>query len=516
MHFDLTPHLRASGAWAAGALAAWLLDGHADLGSQALPLVLAAALASVWWPTWAAAAACVGAAVAFNWWFVTPRGTFEVTLSRDVLLLVTMLGVSMGITLLMARQRRTAALAGVQAQRIGQLYALSERLRQADTAVAACDALARVLPTTRVACLVVNSPTPRVWGTLDANQRDGLNLCCREGKPLGSGTGRYDNQSAWYLPLRGLHAVQGAALLHPPTEWLHQAAERGHAQALCDLLGQTLERLHATTLATQSTRDAQAHALRSTLLAAVSHDHRTPLAAILGAASSLADQGERLSPEQRQRLALAIVDEASHLSRLTDNALQLARLDASADGLRRDWESMEELVGAVLQRVRARDPSRRIHARVDPHLPLVRCDAVLVVQMLENLLDNALKYSAPDTLVEVLCQVEPAALPRPDAPPPALLLAVRDRGPGMPTDTLERLFTVFERGHDARTAAIRGAGVGLALCAAVARAHGSTLTVRPRAHGGTSMELLLPVAPQPPVPPVPLCEPPHEPARPAG
>jgi two-component system sensor histidine kinase KdpD len=454
-----------------------------------LPLVLAAALASVWWPTWAAAAACVGAAVAFNWWFVTPRGTFEVTLSRDVLLLATMLAVSMGITLLMARQRRTAALAGVQAQRIGQLYALSEHLRQADTAVAACEALARVLPPTRVACQVSSTPEPLAWGPMDANQRDGLNLCCREGKPLGRGTGRYDNQPAWYLPLRGLHTVQGAALLHPPADWLPQPAERAHAQALCDLLGQTLERLHATTLATQAARDAQAHALRSTLLTAVSHDHRTPLAAILGAASSLVDQGDRLSPAQRLRLATAIVDEASHLSRLTDNALQLARLDANADGLRRDWESMEELVGAVLQRVRARDPGRRIRARVAPHLPLVRCDAVLVVQMLENLLDNALKYSPADTPVEVLCQA--------DTPPQALLLAVRDRGPGMPADTLERLFTVFERGHDARTAAIRGAGVGLALCAAVARAHGSTLTVRPRKHGGTSLELKLPVDPQP-------------------
>lgn len=503
-------------AWAAGAGAAWLLDGHADLGSQALPLVLAAALASVWWPTWAAAMACVGAAAAFNWLFVAPRGTFEVTLSRDALLLSTMLAVSMGITLLMARQRRTTALARVQAQRIGQLYALSEQLRQADTALAACDALARVLPSTRVACLVTTGPTPRVWGPLDTNQRDGLNLCCREGKPLGRGTGRYDNQPAWYLPLRGVLAVQGAALLHPPTEWLPQPTEREHAQALCDLLGQTLERLHATTLAAQAARDAQAHALRSTLLTAVSHDHRTPLAAILGAASSLVDQGDRLSPEQRQRLARAIVDEASHLSRLTDNALQLARLDATTDGLRRDWESMEELVGAVLQRVRARDPSRRIRARVAPHLPLLRCDAVLVVQMLENLIDNALKYSPPDTLVEVLCKAHPESATPPAAPPAAVLLAVRDRGPGLPADAPQRLFTVFERGQDARTAAIRGAGVGLALCAAVARAHGSTLSVRPRKHGGTSMELLLPVDPQPSAQPAPPSEPAHEPARPAG
>jgi two-component system sensor histidine kinase KdpD len=263
-----------------------------------------------------------------------------------------------------------------------------------------------------------------------------------------------------------------------------------------------MHRALALEAAGQAQAAAQAQRLRYTLLSAISHDHRTPLASILGAASSLRDQGERLSPAQRQRLAGQIVDEAEQLSRLTDNALQLARLDSLAGQLERDWEAPAELVAGVLARVRSRDPQHRLRARLDTPgqpegspLPLLRCNAVLVVQLLENLIDNALKYSPVGSPVEVLCRALPGEL----------LLAVRDRGPGVPPAQRARIFEAFERGT-AGTApgageATRGAGLGLALCRAVAQAHGGSLHYRARAHGGASLECRLPLEAAPSLPP---------------
>jgi two-component system sensor histidine kinase KdpD len=310
----------------------------------------------------------------------------------------------------------------------------------------------------------------------------------RENQAFGPGTGRHEQQGAWYLPMRGRSGSLGAARLALPElpQDAHEAADlRAHAQALCDQMGQALQRAQAARATRQARDAAQATQLRNTLLAAISHDYRTPLATILGAASALQEQAEKLSIEQRRKLAASIVAEADQLSRLTDNALQLARLDNPGLALRTDWESAEEIVGAVLRRLRARDPQRRVRARVEPDLPLLRCDAVLLVQLLDNLVDNALKHSGDEAPVEILVRHLQGRV----------VLAVRDRGPGVGPALRERVFEVYQRGDDSLC---RGAGVGLAVCRAIARAHGGELVYRPRGHGGASFECRLPVAEQPP------------------
>ncbi len=316
-------------------------------------------------------------------------------------------------------------------------------------------------------------------GPADADMRAGLWLCLRQSTPFGPGSGRHEEQAHWYLPMRGRQGSWGAAVTTA-----RRPDAMPHAQALCDQMGQALERAQTLRQAAAALQEAQAQKLRNTLLAAISHDYRTPLATILGAASSLHDQAERLSPEQRRRLATTIVDETTQLARLTDNTLQLARLDTPGLALRLDWESAEELIGAVLRRVHQRDPTRRVKSRVEPGLPLLRCDAVLLVQLLDNLLDNALKYSDPAAPVELLAR----------RVGDELLLAVRDRGPGVPLAQREHIFEVFQRGTGH---APRGAGVGLAVCRAIARAHGGRLTLRQRGHGGSSFECWLPIVEAP-------------------
>jgi two-component system sensor histidine kinase KdpD len=199
-----------------------------------------------------------------------------------------------------------------------------------------------------------------------------------------------------------------------------------------------------------------------------------------------------MTAEQRRRLAATVVEEATQLARLTDNTLQLARLGGTGLALHFDWESAEELVGTAVRRVRQRDPARRVDTHLEDRLPLLRCDAPLLVQLLDNLIDNAFKYGGGGT-VEVVAR-------RADG---TVVIAVQDRGPGVPAEWRERIFEAFQRAPQpaaAAEAARRGAGVGLAVCRAVARAHGGELVLRDRPGGGSSFELSLPVEPMPPPP----------------
>ncbi|QJW83297.1 hypothetical protein HK414_00690 [Ramlibacter terrae] len=167
---------------------------------------------------------------------------------------------------------------------------------------------------------------------------------------------------------------------------------------------------------------------------------------------------------------------------ITDNTLQLVRLE-NAGELHLDWQSVEEIVGAVLARVRARDAAHRIRSHVPPGLPLLRADPVLLAQLLENLLDNALKYTAGAIDLEVGTDGD------------AMEVRVADRGEGLRADSLA--FEPFRRGD---LGARRGSGLGLAVCRAIAQAHGGALAVSRRDGGGSVFSVRLPVVESPPVP----------------
>lgn len=358
-----------------------------------------------------------------------------------------------------------------------QAEALQRRLQEF-TGCSVSLALRRALPTDPDAVPELNE-----IGPLSPEQRAGIRYCLDGARSLGPGTGREEAQPHLYLPLQGRDLVLGVAVLMaeggrrlPP--WM-----LSHAEALCGQCGFAVERRLERERDRDTRERAQAQALNNALLAAISHDYRTPLATIMGAATSLESQADKLNLAQRQQLAQGIVEEVSRLARLTDNTLQLARLGAPGMQLRCDWESAEEIVGTALRRVRRRPEGARVHAHVEPGLQLLWCDALLVSQLLDNLVDNALKYSAADAPVELL--VHRAG---PDA-----LLAVRDRGPGVEPGFRERIFEVFKRGDVGPQGPRAGAGVGLAVCRAIAEAHAGSLRLRPRGHGGTAFEFRLPL-----------------------
>jgi two-component system sensor histidine kinase KdpD len=426
----------------------------------------------------------VVAVVALNFFFIPPRWTFEVDNREHLIALAVMLVVALVISRLATRLRGETELAQLNEWRARQLQTLATELAGAETEVAV-HALGRAALDAAFAGphqLLLADARGDLMGAdvVEPATRDGLRSCMKERAVLGPGTGRWPGLNAWYLPLSDQGEMHGAACVRPALA--ADEAGREHAQALCVLLGQALGRLRMGRAMQAARSEAERQQMQSTFLAAISHDLRTPLAAIVAAASSLQTQRERLDEAAQQRLLQSIVNEADYLGGMSDNTLQLLRLSESGQSLALHWESLEEIVGAVLARLRQRDPARRIRSRVAEGLPLVQADAVLLAQLLSNLLDNALKYSEGE--------VELVASQQGDR----LEVSVKDRGPGVPEAEREKIFQPYVRGD---RAGLRGTGLGLAVCRVIAQAHHGHLLLRPRKGGGSNFCLQLPVLAQP-------------------
>lgn len=461
------------------------LDGRASLTSQAMLYVLALVIVAYTASRTAAVLAAVAAVVCLNFFFIEPRYTLRVDAQENATALLAMLGVALVISHLAGVSRREAEAVRLNERRARQLQALATELADASTAadvhVLVQRDLGRAFPGPCVVALFGADGELHVPAS-HPQLRDGLLACIREAAVLGPGTGRWPGLDAWYLPLKSERHIGGAACIQDVHA--RDVAGLDHAQAICALAGQALWRMKLSASVHAAEEQSQWHKAQNTFLAAISHDFRTPLASIMAAATSLEMQRHKLPPAEQDRLLGTIVGEAAHLVTLTDNTLQLVRLQ-NAGELALDWQSVEEIVGAVLARVRARDVSRRIHSQVAPGLPLIRADSVLLAQLLENLLDNALKYSA-----DVIDLTAGAVDGR-------IEIAIHDRGDGVAASEELAIFEPFRRGDRSGK---RGTGLGLAVCRAIARAHAGELARAARPGGGSSFVLRLPVAQVQPVP----------------
>lgn len=216
------------------------------------------------------------------------------------------------------------------------------------------------------------------------------------------------------------------------------------------------------------------------MLASISHDLRTPLAVIAGASSTLAEHARDLDEEVRTTLARSIEAKARDMSELVSNVLDLMRFEAGQIVLRRDWETLDDLVGSALARAEDRLASHRIDLDIPADLPPLHVDANLVVQTFVNLLDNVEKYTPPGTAVRITARAEDDVV----------RVTVDDEGPGLPRAERGRLFDKFQRGQDEGT--VVGAGLGLAICRAIVRAHGGDIVAGDRPGGGARFQFTLP------------------------
>lgn len=239
--------------------------------------------------------------------------------------------------------------------------------------------------------------------------------------------------------------------------------------------------------------EAEAERIRSALLASISHDLRTPLAVMVGASSTLAEQGERLPAAERAALARSVFDQTREMSEHVSKVLQMTRLETGAIPLERDWASVAEIGACALRRLAERLAAHRVMVEMPPELALVRVDAPLIEQALTNLLDNAARHTPPGTVVRLRAQRTPEGI----------VVSVENFGGDLPNADLERIFAKFERG------AVEGAGgmgLGLTICRAIVRLHGGRAWAERIAGGGIAFRFTLPVEDVPPMPsePVPV------------
>jgi two-component system sensor histidine kinase KdpD len=268
-------------------------------------------------------------------------------------------------------------------------------------------------------------------------------------------------------------AMQGPEVLHQIEAFTSQTAL-------------ALERARLTEEAEQAQVRAETERLRNSLLSSVSHDLRTPLASITGAASTLLDSGARLDEGVRHDLLEALHEEADRLNRLVQNLLEMTRLEAGALVPHTAWHSVEEVVGAALGRFGKALAERPVTTRIPAELPLVPMDDVLIEQVLMNLIDNALKYTPAGSPIEIGAW---------DAGT-EVVVEIADRGPGLPPGEERAVFEKFHRVGPAPS--VQGTGLGLAICAGIIRAHGGRIWADNRPRGGLAIRFALPAKDGPP------------------
>lgn len=247
-----------------------------------------------------------------------------------------------------------------------------------------------------------------------------------------------------------------------------------------------LERVQLARRAAEAQVHMEAESLRNSLLSSISHDLRTPLSTIVGAASSLAEEGDKLSPEAHHALSQDIQDAAHRMSELMNKVLEMARLQSGTIQLKREWYPLEEVIGSVLTQLKERIKDRPVSVELPQELPWLSMDGSLIEQVLLNLAENAVKYTPVDAPIDISAQFEGDSV----------VVDVADRGPGLPSGSEERVFEKFYRAQEEGSQG--GVGLGLAICRAIVEAHGGRIWAENRVGGGASFKFSLPASGSPP------------------
>jgi two-component system sensor histidine kinase KdpD len=442
---------------------------------------------------WISVTASFLSVAAFDFFCVPPYLTFAVSDYQYVFTFAGMLIVALVISTLTARLKEHATHAVLRESRTEALYRLSSRLAGETRVFEAARAAATLAEEVFGAPVVMFLPEE---GKLSFRRRtaDLLPVPPSEesvaqwvfdhGHKAGLRTDAHSDATALYIPLRGARETFGVlAILPDVVSNVGNRIFEPEQQQLLEVFASQTALAIERTLSQRSAEETRVHMqteqMRSSLLSAMSHDLRTPLASITGAASTLRSQGDRLRLETRQELLDSISDEAERLSRLVGNLLDMTRFESGGVELRRDLYPLEEIVGTVLQRMEPQFEGRPVVTDLAENLPMVFVDDVLFGQVLWNLLENAAKYTPPGTPLDLAAFEQDGAS----------IIEVRDRGPGIPPGEEELIFEKFYRGKSKN---VRGAGLGLPICRAIVQAHHGTIQVLPREGGGAIFRISLP------------------------
>jgi two-component system sensor histidine kinase KdpD len=442
----------------------------------------------------------------FDFFFVAPQFSFAVS---DVQYLVTfsvMLVVALVIGQMTAGLTYQAKVAQRREDRVRALYEMSRDLSGALLPEQVAEIGGRFLKVeldAQAALLVADSQDkllpPLVSGEAVPSIDHGIaQWSFDKAEPAGLGTNTLPASPVLYLPLRAPMRVRGVLAIAPEhTGRLIGPEQRRLLDTCASLLAISLERIHYIDVAQSTTVQMESERLRNSLLAAISHDLRTPLASLVGLAESMA---LTLPPGHQPTadLAGAMRDAALRMNALVNNLLDMARLESGTVQLDRQWQPLEEPIGSALKAIGTALAGRAVRVHLPADLPLVQLDAVLIERVLVNVLENAAKYTPAGSPIDIGAQ----------AGGDNVSLWIDDHGPGLPRGREISIFDKFERGR--KESATPGVGLGLAICRAIMQAHGGSIEGATRAGGGARFTLRWPRG-EPPV--IATAEEPMEAAR---
>jgi two-component system sensor histidine kinase KdpD len=480
-------------AWSTAAVTAALLAGLlfsalAPLPNISMVFLMAVLFSAVSYGMRPAIYVSVLSFLAYNFFFVEPLYTFQVAQAHELLALVMFFIVAIVTSALTGRVRDQASAANARAHSMRRLYEFTWKLSGLTDPDAAADGAAGEIHTSlrRPAVILLHREgelsLAAAWppeDILDARTMDAARLSFASNQPVGCGTDTLADAQWHFIPLRTQSRSVGVVGIARDANGLAPDLE---ARALLGTLAeQTAAALERSFLAQEMVRaqnTAETERVRNILLASVSHDFRTPLASILGSATSLLDYRDRLDDKLQLGLLGNIKAEAEGLDEMVRNLLAIARIDAGALELRRDWADLREIVQRVVSLAKRRGATVSFTVDLPTELPMIRADAMLVEQALFNVVNNAVSHTPAGTSVVIDALVGARSVS----------LRVTDNGPGIPAEALPRVFEKFVRGDAGNASGAgkgEGIGLGLAITKGIVAAHdGSVSAESPVAAGG--------------------------------
>ena len=432
---------------------------------------------------------------AFDFFFIPPYYTFAISDVRYFITFLVMFMVAFVISRLTHRVRDQAHSARQREKRTAAMYNLSRKFVHERGIEKLCSIAIRHISEVLSSQVVVLVPDERGKLTVPATGQDTFALDEKEmsvtqwafdhRKRAGLGTDTLAGAMALYIPLVAASKAVGVIGILPRTPQAFFDQEQIHLlESFANQVAMAIDRAMISLEVQQALVKAETETLRNTLLSSVSHDIRTPLATITGAITTLLQKGVTFGADQRQELLQTIYEEAEHLNQIIRNVLDMTRLEAGAIKVKKTWQPLEEIVGAVLNRLDERLKGRPLKTSLPEDLPLVSFDPLLIEQVLVNLLDNAIKYTSQETPIELSAYVKDGEI----------IVEIEDRGAGIPASEEEKIFDKFVRGSSKGG----GIGLGLTICRAIITAHGGWITAENRQGGGAIFRFSLPLSEQPP------------------
>src|SRR5471032_282181 len=496
-------YIFAAGASLLTALASEPLQPYLDLANIAMLSLLTVVLVAVRLGRGPAALASLVGVACFDFIFVPPRFSFAVGDFQYVITFGVMLAVGLITGHLTAGLRFQARVASHREARARALYEFSRELSGVlqteqifDITKSAIERAFRARAT-----LLLPDEQGRLQAPANVAELDlGIaQWAFDRAEAAGTGTDTLPGSNIFYLPLIAPMRTRGLLALLPLDEpnhrrWLLVPEQRQHLDTFAALAAIALERVHYIDVAQGALVQMESERLRNSLLAALSHDLRTPLTSLVGLAESLALSKPALSSAQLD-MARSLQSETVRMSALVANLLDMARIESGQVRLNLQWQALEEVVGSALRASRPQLLAHHVQTQLAPDLPLVRYDAVLVERVLCNLLENAAKYTPPGSTITIAARVLGQFLQ----------VTVSDDGPGLPPGREEAIFEKFTRGE--RESNKPGVGLGLAICRAIVEAHGGTIRAQAQLPGqGAALVFTLPLGTPPALPELELDE----------